>query len=57
MKKSNFQTVIFAIFFLAMNGHTFKLFKNIFSDVHTEGKEEIIRLNISTAMFLDTLSV
>ena len=36
MEKSNFQTVSFAIFFVTTNGH--KLFKNIFSEVQTEGK-------------------
>ena len=41
MKKSNFQTVIFAIIFVTMNGHTSKLFKNKFYDVQTEGKGEI----------------
>ena len=29
MNKSNFQTVMFAIIFVTMNGHTYKLFKNI----------------------------
>ena len=41
VKKSNFQTVNFAIIFMTMNGHAYKLFKNILSDVQTEGKGEI----------------
>ena len=36
MEKSNSQTVSFAIIFVTVNGH--KTFKNIFSDVQTEGK-------------------
>ena len=36
VKKSYFQTVIFAIIFMAMNGHTYKLFKNIYNYVQTE---------------------
>ena len=28
-------------FFVTMNGHKYKLFKNIFNDVQTEGKGEI----------------
>ena len=41
MKKTNFQTVIFALIYVTMNEHTYKLFKNIFNDVQTEGKGEI----------------
>ena len=41
VKKSNFQTVIFAIIFVTMNGQTSKLLKKIFYDVQTEGKGEI----------------
>ena len=41
MKKSKFQTVIFTIIVVTMNGHTYKLFKNIFNDYLTEGKGEI----------------
>ena len=41
VEKSNFQTVIFAIFLVTMNEHTSKLFKNIFNNVQTEGKGEI----------------
>ena len=41
LKKSNLQTVIFAIIFVTMHGHTSKLFKNIFYDVQTKGKGEI----------------
>ena len=40
-KKSNFQTVIFAIILVTLNGHTSKLFINILNDVPTEGKGEI----------------
>ena len=36
-KKSNFHTVIFAIIFVTMNGHTSKLFIYIFYDAQTEG--------------------
>ena len=36
-EKSNFQIVIFAIVFVTMNGHAYKLFKNIFNDVLTTG--------------------
>ena len=45
MKKSNFQTVIFAVIFLTLNGDTYKLFKNIFNDFLNEGKGEINMLN------------
>ena len=41
MKKSNFQTVIFAIVFVTVNGHTSKLFKIIFYDGQTGDKGEI----------------
>ena len=41
MKKSNFQTVIFAIVFVTVNGHTSKLFKIIFYDGQTDDKGEI----------------
>ena len=41
MKKSNFQSVIFAIIFVIMNGHTYILFKNILNDVQTESKGEM----------------
>ena len=41
MKKSNFQTVIFAKVFVTVNGHTSKLFKIIFYDGQTDGKGEI----------------
>ena len=41
MKKSNFQTVIFAIIFVTMNGHASKLFKNIFYYVQMKSKGEI----------------
>ena len=36
-----FLNVIFAIIFTTMNGHTFKLFKNILNDVQTKGEWEI----------------
>ena len=36
-----FQTVIFAITLVTMNGHTSKLFKNTFYDVQIEGNGEI----------------
>ena len=32
-EKSNFQTVVFAIMFVTVNGHTYKLFKNVFNDL------------------------
>ena len=39
-----------------MNGHTSKLFKNIFYDVQTEDKVGVIRLNIPTPKLLfDTI--
>ena len=41
VKKSNFQTEIFAIIFVTINGHTSKLFKNTFNDVQAEGKGEM----------------
>ena len=41
MKKPNFQTVNFAIFFVTMTGHTYKLLENLFSTVQTYGKGEI----------------
>ena len=47
MKKSNFHTVIFAIIFVTMNGHTSKLFKNIFYDVQTEDT----KVEINTAQY------
>ena len=34
--KSNFQTVIFAILFVTMNGHKYKFFKSIYNDVQAE---------------------
>ena len=40
MKKTNFQTVIFAIIYVTMYENTYKLFINIFNDVQTEGKRE-----------------
>ena len=46
---TNFQAVIFGIFFVTMNGHTYKLFKNILNDVQIEGKGEIVHF--------DTISV
>ena len=42
MKKSNLQTASFEIIFMAMNGHTYKLFKNIYSGVQTKRKWKII---------------
>ena len=47
MKKSNFQTVIFAIMFVTMNGHTSKLFKNVFYDVQIEDT----KVEINTAQY------
>ena len=41
-EKVKFQTVIFAIIFVTINGHTSKLFQNIFHDFQTEDKREII---------------
>ena len=41
LKSQIFLTVSFAIIFVTMNGHTYKLFKNRLSDVQTEGKSEI----------------
>ena len=41
VKKSNFQTEIFGILFVTINGHTYILFKNILNDVQTKGKGEI----------------
>ena len=40
VKKSKFQIVIFAINFVAMNGHTYKLLKKttLFSDCSNRGK-------------------
>ena len=56
MKKSNFQTVIYALIFATTNAHTYKLFKNIFNDVQT--KERYIRHNLSTLkLHFDTISV
>ena len=43
--KSNFQTVIFALMFVTLNGHIYKLIKNTFNDVQSKDKGEInIRL-------------
>ena len=42
MKKSSFETVSFEIIFMAINGHTYKLFRNIYSGVQTKRKGEII---------------
>ena len=54
MKKSFFQTVIFAILFVTMSGYTSELFTNIFYDVQTEGKEEIKKWqNISTLKYIN----
>ena len=41
MKKSNFQSVIFAIMFVTVNGNKYILFKTIFNHVQTKGKGEI----------------
>ena len=41
MKKSIFQTVIFAIISVRLNGHTCQFFKNIFNDVQTKDNGEI----------------
>ena len=41
VKKSKFQTVIFGIILVTMNGRTYKKFKNIFIDVQIEGEGEI----------------
>ena len=49
-EKVNFQTVIFAIIFMAMNGHTSKLFKNIFYDV------QFARSNSAQAYSTDKLN-
>ena len=40
-EKSNFQSEIFATIFMIMNGHTFKLVKNIFNDFLIESKMDI----------------
>ena len=56
MKKSNFKTVIFLIIFMTVNGHTYKLFKNIFNDVQTD-KGEINTPDITTTkVYFDTIS-
>ena len=39
--KNNFQIVIFAKQFVTKNEFTYKLFKNIYNDVHTKGKGKI----------------
>ena len=44
--KLKFQTVIFAIIIVTMDGQTYKLFKNIFNDVQTEGKGEIAKITV-----------
>ena len=54
VKKINFQTVIFAIIFVTMNGHTSKLFKNIFYDGQTEGYGLMQLLQI---LHFDSLSI
>ena len=41
VKKSNVQTVRFALIYMTIDGHTYKLFQNIVSDVRTKGKWEI----------------
>ena len=38
VQKSSYQTMSFAKFFVTMNGHAYKLFKNIFNDFQTDGK-------------------
>ena len=40
-EKSSFQAAIFGIILVTMNRHTYKLFKNIFNDVQTEGIGEL----------------
>ena len=37
VKKPTFQTVIFVIYFVTMNRHTYKLLKNIIHDAQTKG--------------------
>ena len=48
MKKSKFQTKIFAIIFVTMKGLTYKLFRNIFNDFPAEAKGEINMVIITT---------
>ena len=58
MKKSNLQTVIFAIFFVTMIKHTYKLSKNVFNDFLTKSKGGINMDNKTTPkMSFDTISV
>ena len=59
MKKSNFQTRIFATVFMPMNGHTYKLFKNIFNDFLTESKGEIntVLTKLLKKLYFDTTLV
>ena len=58
MKKSNFQTVIFAIIVVTINERISKLIKNIIHGVQTEGEGEINTAYIITALKLhfDTIS-
>ena len=44
VKKSNFQSVIFAITSVTINGHTYILFTNIHNDVQAKGKGEIKKI-------------
>ena len=48
MKQSNFQSMIFAIIFMTMIGHTHILFENTFNDIQANGKGDINTLNITT---------
>ena len=58
-EKSNFQSVIFAIISVTINGHTYILFKNIPKDVQAKGKGEINTAlhNYSKIVYFDAISV
>ena len=59
--KVKFLNCDFAIIFVTMNGHIFKLFINMFYDVQTEGKGEINTIkhysNNGREWYFDTISV
>ena len=58
MKKGHFQTVIFALIFVIMNGHASKPFKIILNDVQTMSNGEMYKAHHHYyKKYFDTLKV
>ena len=56
-EKVKFSNCDFAILFMTMNGHTSKLFKNIYYDVKTVGKGEINTAELLKNFHFDKLQL